>query len=151
MNIVDTNFIYLNQQFDSREALLKKVAEDLQDAGRIQDVERFYQDILSREEEVSTYMGDGIAIPHCKTDNINTSTVILVRNAKPIPWNDEDEPADMIFILSVKDTKQGDDQSHLKVLSRLAQNIMDEDFMDEMKHEQNKTKIYETLKVVEGR
>lgn len=150
MDIVSKTFIYLDADHDSREDLLKSIGHDLKEDSRIKDVETFYKDILDREEEVSTYMGDGVAIPHCKTDNIVDSTVVLVRNEQTIDWNDEDEPTDLVFLLSIKNTNQSDDQSHLKVLSRLAQNLMDDDFMTTIKEENDIDTIYNTLKVVEG-
>jgi len=150
MNIVDESFIYLNEDLNSREAILKKIGKDLKKKNRIESVETFYQDVLSREDEMTTYMDNGIAIPHCKTDNILDSTVVLLRNNKKVDWNDEDEPTDLVFLLSIKNTNQKDDQSHLQVLSRLAQNLMDDDFMEIIRHENDIETIYKALKKVEG-
>jgi len=150
MQIISKDFIYLDQHYDDRESLLKAIGENLKEAGRIQDPDRFYEELLEREAQVSTYMGNGIAIPHCKTSNINDSTVVLLRNAKPVTWNDADEQTDLVFLLSVKDDKSSEENSHLKVLSRLAQNLMDEEFVDTIKHENDIETIYQAMKIVEG-
>jgi len=150
MNIVDKSFIYLKENCDTRQALIRKIGEDLKKANRIKNIEAFLKDILTREEDISTYMGDGIAIPHCKADNVLNSTVVLLRNEKKVIWNSDDEPTDLVFLLSIKNTNQNEDQSHLKVLSRLAQNLMNENFMDIIRHESDIDSIYQALKKIEG-
>lgn len=150
MNIVDQELILLNQNFSSRDALLKAVGETLKKKGRITSSEIFLTDIIERENEVSTYMGDGIAIPHCKTQNISHSSAVLVRNQQEVAWNTDDEKTDLVFLLSIKDTKGQDDQTHLKVLSRLATHLMDDEFRDIIRNELDVDKIYKLLKSIEG-
>jgi len=73
----------------------------------------------------------GIAIPHCKDDSVNQAGFALIKLARKIEWESLDgEPVDYVIMLAAPNTA---DNVHLKMLSSLAANLMDDDFRDALK------------------
>ena len=100
---------------------------DLQVAsGNIADKAKYKAGILAREEESTTAMGEGIAIPHAKTDAVKRAGLAAMTVPGGVDYDAPDgEPSDLFFMIAAPNTK---DNIHLEVLSRLATMLMDEDF-----------------------
>ena len=76
-------------------------------------------------------MGNGIAIPHCKNSCVKDAAFTLVKLKKPIEWGALDnEPVDYVIMLAAPDSS---DNVHLKMLSKLAVNLMDDGFRKSLK------------------
>jgi len=147
MNVFTKECIFLNTNYESRDQLLQAVGEELLKQNRIEDIDTMQKEVMDREAQMSTYMGEGIAIPHCKSDNVLSSTVVLVRNKETIAWNEESEQTNLIFLLCVGGSQKG--QLHLKILAKLASNLMDEDFIETMKQEENLDVLFGKLQTIE--
>jgi nitrogen PTS system EIIA component len=77
-----------------------------------------FDQLMARERLGSTGLGEGIAIPHCRSDAVSDIVGSLLRLAQPIEYDAPDgEPVDLLFLLVVP--KDSDDD-HLKVLAQLA-------------------------------
>ena len=97
-------------------------------SGNISDKGKYKEAILAREEESTTAMGEGIAIPHAKTDAVKHPGLAAMTLPSGVDYDAPDgEPSDLIFMIAAPNTK---DNVHLEVLSRLATLLMDEDFTD---------------------
>ncbi|MEE1115042.1 MAG: PTS sugar transporter subunit IIA, partial [Eubacterium sp.] len=96
-------------------------------SGNVSDRETYKKAILAREEEGTTAMGDGIAIPHAKTPVAIRAGLAAMTVPAGVNYDaPDDEPSDLFFMIAAPDTK---DNIHLEVLSRLATMLMDEDFV----------------------
>ncbi len=94
--------------------------------GNIADEEKYLQGVFAREEEGTTGIGEGIAIPHCKSDAVKEPGLAAMVVPGGVDFDSLDgEPARIIFLIAAPNTE---DNVHLDVLSRLSVLLMDEEF-----------------------
>ena len=99
--------------------------------GNIKDPEKYREAVLLREEESTTAVGDGIAIPHAKTDAVTAPGLAAMTVPDGVDYEAPDgEPSDLIFLIAAPNTE---DNVHLQVLSRLSTLLMDDDFTDALR------------------
>jgi multiphosphoryl transfer protein len=83
--------------------------------------------VWARESVYSTGLGHGFAIPHCKTDAVAANSIGILKLDQPIEWGSLDgNPVRMVILLALRESNQNG--THMKVFSRLARKLMDEDF-----------------------
>lgn len=99
----------------------------LEAEGRVIDRPRYVQAVLAREQETGgTGMGSGIAIPHAKTDAVARAAVAVGKSANGLDFGSEDgTAADLVFLIAAP---EGEDDLHVRVLSRLARRLIHESF-----------------------
>jgi PTS system fructose-specific IIC component len=111
---------------NSREGLIRALAQRVVDAGRATDVESLFNDAWAREQKTDTGIPGGIAIPHCRSTAVLEPTFAMARPNPAIDFGAPDGPADLIFLIAAPD---GADQAHLKLLSKLARSLIKPDFV----------------------
>ena len=100
--------------------------------GKIADKEAYKAQVLRREEEGSTGIGEGIAIPHGKCDAVKAPGLAAMVLKDGVDYDSLDgAPADLIFLIAAPNTK---DNVHLDVLSRLSVLLMDEEFTGKLRN-----------------
>ena len=93
--------------------------------GNIADKEEYKKGILAREEKGSTAVGDGIAIPHAKSEAVKAPSLAAMTVPEGVDYEAlDDEPSNLLFMIAAPN----DGDVHLEVLSRLMTILMDEDF-----------------------
>jgi PTS system fructose-specific IIC component len=99
-------------------------------SGKIADVEKYRKGVFAREEEGTTGIGMGIAIPHCKSDAVTKAglAAMVVRDGVDFESLDG-TPAKIIFLIAAPNTE---DNVHLQVLSKLSVMLMDEQFTNSL-------------------
>lgn len=98
-------------------------------SGNIADVTAYKKGILAREEQGSTAVGEGIAIPHAKSEAVKAPSLAAITVPDGVDYESLDgEPSNLLFMIAAPDN--GD--VHLEVLSRLMTILMDEDFRKEL-------------------
>ena len=105
-------------------------------SGNIVDTAKYKAGVYAREKESTTGIGEGIAIPHAKSEGVKAPGIaaMIVRNGVDFDSLDG-EPVHVIFLIAAPDTK---DNVHLEVLSKLSVLLMDDQFIDSLKKAQNK-------------
>ena len=99
--------------------------------GKITDRETYKQGILAREENGSTAVGEGIAIPHAKNAAVKAPSLAAMTVPDGVDYEAlDDEPSNLLFMIAAP--SDGGDV-HLEVLSRLMVILMDEDFRAKLK------------------
>lgn len=118
-DIINKNAICVGfEAADKREAITH-IAQQLYQDGAISDVERFVDDVFFRESEGQTGIGEGIAVPHGKSNSVTRSCVAIGTLKAPIAWESiDDEPVSVIFLFAVQDTAY--DNTHLKMMATVA-------------------------------
>lgn len=112
--------------------------------GKINDVETYRKGVYAREEESTTGIGEGIAIPHCKSQAVNEAGLAAMVIKDGVDFDALDgEKVNLIFLIAAPDTK---DNVHLDVLSKLSVLLMDEKFTSGLK---NAKSVEEFLKVID--
>ena len=99
-------------------------------SGKIADVEKYRKGVFAREEEGTTGIGMGIAIPHCKSDAVNKAGLAAMVVKDGVDFESLDgTPAKIIFLIAAPNTE---DNVHLQVLSKLSVMLMDEQFTNSL-------------------
>lgn len=114
----------LNAQ--TKEEALAALTDVLCATGNIADREAFLKDVLDREAISTTGIGNGIAIPHGKSENVAETTVAVGRLTEPVEWKSvDDKPVEFIVLLAVNEKdKTG---LHVKILSEMARKLASEE------------------------
>ena len=129
MKIVDLlkkESIDLNGTVSDKKETIEKMVSLMAAGGNITDVERYKEGVFLREEEGTTGIGEGIAIPHAKTDAVAKPGLAAMVVKDGVDYDSLDgEPVHLIFLIAAPNTE---DNVHLEVLSRLSMLLMDDDF-----------------------
>ena len=129
MKIVDLlkrESVELNGKVTSKPEAIEKMVALMAAGGNLADVEAYKKGVFAREEESTTGIGEGIAIPHAKTAAVKAPGLAAMVVKDGVDYDSLDgEPAKLIFLIAAPDTE---DNVHLEVLSRLSMLLMDPDF-----------------------
>lgn len=99
-----------------------------------------YTRFLNRERMGSTGIGEGIAIPHCRLKQCDTTFTVLMHLAEPIDFDAIDQkPVDLIFALVVPEEATDE---HLQTLSMLAQKLSQEEYRDALRSSIDSTSLF---------
>ena len=99
--------------------------------GNISDKDAYKEAILKREAEFSTAVGDGIAIPHAKTNAVKKAGLAAMTVKGGVDWNAADgKKSDLVFMIAAP---EGEANTHLEILAKLAQMLMHKDFADALR------------------
>ena len=125
-DLLNKNAIQLNGSFKNKEEAIDRLIELMTSNGNISDKEKYRQVVLKREEEGTTGIGEGIAIPHGKTNAVTKPGLSAIIVPNGVEFNSLDgKPAKILFLIAAPDSK---DNVHLDVLSRLSTLLMDTEF-----------------------
>ncbi len=129
-DLLSTSAIQINGSANSKEELISKMVDLMANNGNIINKEEYKRVVLEREKEGTTGIGEGIAIPHGKTDAVSKPGLAAMVVPNGVEFNSLDgQPARLIFLIAAPNTK---DNVHLDVLSRLSTLLMDTRFREEL-------------------
>ncbi|ASA23208.1 PTS fructose transporter subunit IIABC [Paenibacillus donghaensis] len=124
------NTMIMNLQATTKEAAIDELIAGLAASGRINDPVLFKEMILKREEQSSTGIGGGIAMPHAKTKAVNEATVVFAKSKSGVDFESlDDEPATLFFMIAAP---EGAGNVHLRTLASLSRLLIDADFIQEL-------------------
>ena len=120
--------VFLGQDFDGRDAALSFVSNEAVKLGIAEDADELMAAFLARESEGTTGMMEGFAIPHAKSDTVKQASVIVVKDESGVAgWDTMDgNPVKVAIALLIPGVQAG--TTHLKILSKVAEALMDEEF-----------------------
>ncbi|BBQ86128.1 TPA: phosphoenolpyruvate--protein phosphotransferase [Kluyvera ascorbata] len=126
--LITPRCISLDNDWRSKEEVLKGMTDNLLLAGRCRYPRKLEADLWAREAVFSTGLGFSFAIPHSKSEHIEQSTISVARLPAPVTWGDEE--AQFIIMLTLNKHAAGD--QHMRIFSRLARRIMHEEFRNSL-------------------
>lgn len=122
--------INLNGTPAGKTEALNQCIDLMEKSGKIADVEKYRKGVFAREEEGTTGIGMGIAIPHCKSDAVIKAGLAAMVVKDGVDFESLDgTPAKIIFLIAAPNTE---DNVHLQVLSKLSVMLMDEQFTNSL-------------------
>ena len=125
-DLLSEEAIQINGVANSKNEVIDKMVDLMTKNGNINDKEKYKQTVLKREEEGTTGIGEGIAIPHGKSDAVSKPGLSAMVVPNGVEFNSLDgQPAKLLFLIAAPNTK---DNVHLDVLSRLSTLLMDTEF-----------------------
>ena len=142
--LLDKRSIRIDGAPKSKNEALDQMVELMAKSGKINDLEAYRQEVYRREEEGTTGVGEGIAIPHGKGAFVDKPGLAAMVVKDGVDYDSLDgEPVHLIFLIAAPNTK---DNVHLDVLSKLSVLLMDEDFSRAL---QNAKSPEEFMKIVD--
>lgn len=129
-DLLTAESINLNGTPAGKTEALNQCIDLMAKSGKIADVEKYRKGVFAREEEGTTGIGMGIAIPHCKSDAVTKAGLAAMVVKDGVDFESLDgTPAKIIFLIAAPNTE---DNVHLQVLSKLSVMLMDEQFTNSL-------------------
>ena len=142
-DLLDKRSISLNGAPKSKEEALDQVVALMAESGKINDEEAYRKQVYAREEESTTGIGEGIAIPHGKCDAVDRPGLAAMVVKDGVDFDALDgEPVTLIFLIAAPNTE---DNVHLDVLSKLSVLMMDEEFSDSLRNAKSPDEFLEII------
>ena len=118
--------INLNLQSRDKKSVIREIAKLHDNTGVLTDYEGYVGALNAREEQSSTALEEGIAIPHAKTEYVKQPALAMGRSTEGIDYESMDgEPSHLFFMIAAP---AGADNTHIETLARLTQLLLDDDF-----------------------
>ncbi len=140
MNLIKKTMINLDLQETSKVAALEEMIQMLEQEKRISDKVGFLQDIIKREEEVTTGFGEGLAIPHAQSEYVTEPSLLFAKSTAGIEYDSLDgQKVHTLFMIAIPKNQKGE---HLKLLQMLSRKFMDEEFKQKLETVANNEEAY---------
>ena len=125
-DLLDKNSVMLGAAPSDKKQALEQAVALMAESGKLADEEAYKKQVFAREEESTTGIGEGIAIPHGKCDAVIKPGLAAMVIPNGVDFESlDDEPVTLLFLIAAPNNK---DNVHLDVLSKLSVMLMDEDF-----------------------
>jgi 2-O-A-mannosyl-D-glycerate-specific PTS system IIC component len=139
--------ITLQTSFVSRDAAIRELAEQLDQQGKLHNKEQFLDAVFAREAEGPTALGEGLAVPHGKSDAVKEAAFAVATLREDLMWQglEEEEAVNLIFLLAIPNAEAG--STHMQLLTKLTTTLVD----DEIRHAVLKaTEVEELMALLDG-
>ena len=147
-DLLSIESIELNGCATDKTNVLNKMIDLMVKSGKINDVEAYRKGVFAREEEGTTGIGEGIAIPHCKSDAVSAPGLAAMVVKDGVEFDALDgAPVQLLFLIAAPNTK---DNVHLEVLSRLSVLLMNEEFTRKLKNAKSVTEFLHIIDEAES-
>lgn len=131
-DLLDVRSVALDGAPKSKNEALDQIVALMTKSGKINDEESYRKQVYAREEESTTGIGEGIAIPHGKCDAVNKPGLAAMVVKDGVEFDSLDgEPVTLMFLIAAPNTE---DNVHLDVLSKLSMMLMDEEFTSNLRN-----------------
>lgn len=131
MTMFEKGFVEMNLQGNDQTEIFASLAKLAKSQDRVKSADQLVEDYEARKKESTTGFGNGIAIPHAKSNNVRTATILVGRCEKNIEWNSLDEkPVNNIISLLVP---MNEGNVHLQLLAKLSRQLVHKDFIRVLK------------------
>lgn len=131
-SLTTPELINLQTTFDSRDAAINALAQQLNEQGKLHDKEEYLKAVFAREEQGPTALGEGLAVPHGKTDAVKEAAFAMATLKQDIQWQgiDEDEMEDvnLIFLIAIPNAEAG--STHMQLLTELTSTLVDDEIRE---------------------
>jgi fructose-specific phosphotransferase system IIA component len=142
-DILSVSSISLNNVFEEKEDLLNYLVELANNSNKIIDVEQVRNAVFEREDVMSTGVGKGIAIPHAKTESINSTVAALVTLEEGIDYKSLDKkPVNIAILLLSEPVNIG---NHLRMLSQISKLLNNESLRERIIDSKSNEQVIEII------
>ena len=143
-DLLDKRNIAFDKNPANKQETLDMAVDLMCASGKINDTEAYRKQVYLREEESTTGIGEGIAIPHGKGDCVSKPGLAAMVIKNGVDFDSLDgEPVTLLFLIAAPNTE---DNVHLEVLSKLSMMLMDEQFTEALR---NATSAEEFLSIID--
>ena len=147
-SLTNEKLVFLNSEFKDKEEILNVFIDKLYEEGKITSKEGFKKAVMDREALSATGIGEGLAIPHGKSDYVKEPTICIATLKNEMEWETlDDEPVNFIILIAIPMAQAGD--AHVEILAKLTTKLADDDFRDDLVASTNEKEVIEKLNVGE--
>lgn len=147
-DLLSKESIELNGKASDKSDVIKQMVALMVKQGNIKDRAAYEKGVFAREEESTTGIGDGIAIPHCKSDAVAKPGLAAMVLPDGVEYDALDgAPVHIIFLIAAPNTE---DNVHLEVLARLSELLMDPDFVTSLENAKSKDEFLSIIDKAES-
>ncbi|WP_088810568.1 MULTISPECIES: fructose-specific PTS transporter subunit EIIC [Listeria] len=140
-DLLSKDVMIMSLKATTKEAAIDEMIDSLKRNGKINDAALFKKEIMKREAESSTGIGEGIAMPHAKTKAVNTPTVVFAKSEAGLDYESLDgAPAHLFFMIAAPD---GANETHLETLAALSRLLVHPDFVAHLKQAKTPDEVTE--------
>ncbi|WP_411345892.1 PTS sugar transporter subunit IIA [Paenibacillus sp. WLX1005] len=142
--LLQSQSIFLPSTSATREEAIQQMAAGMHEAGAVSDTSAYVAAVTAREQQSSTGIGFGVAIPHGKSAGVTRAALAFARFQTPLDWDSLDgEPAQMAFMIGVPEANTGNE--HLHILVALSRKLIHEEFRNELLQASSKEEVIDIL------
>ncbi|MFI7584502.1 fructose-specific PTS transporter subunit EIIC [Kocuria sp. M1N1S27] len=143
--LITPDLVSLDQDLgEDKETVIGQLAALVQRTGRAEQLDGLLADAIARENKTATSIPGGIAIPHCRSTAVLEPTLVMARLDPKVDWGAKDGPADLVFFIAAP---EGADQTHLKLLAKLARSLMKKEFVASLRAARSEQEV---VRIVDG-
>lgn len=143
-DLLSVSSVVLDLTAQTKEEVIHELSQVLEEAGKLNDLKGYRDALFKREEESTTGIGEGIAIPHAKTSAVKTPAIAFGRSKAGVDYQSLDgQPAHLVFMIAAS---EGANNEHLETLSKLSTYLMKADFREKLMSAKTKEDIIELFK-----
>ncbi|MGV8146422.1 MAG: PTS sugar transporter subunit IIA [Alkaliphilus sp.] len=141
--LLTENLMVGNLKATSKRAAILEMVEHLDLNGKLLDKKTYLEAILKREEEYSTGIGMGIAIPHGKTNAVKTPSLVFARSEEGVDFDSMDGlPAHLLFMVAVPELAN---KEHLKILGLISRKLVNKEIREKLMKPMTYEEVIEIL------
>ncbi|HCZ39774.1 PTS sugar transporter subunit IIA [Brochothrix thermosphacta] len=142
--VLDKKLINVDLKSNTKEGVIAELSQMLAKESYLIDEKQFIADVMQREEEGLTGLGEGIAIPHGKSEGVQTTTIAIGKLSNGLEWGSlDDQPVHVIILFAVKNTDAT--TMHIKLLQKVAIMLADNNFLTSLREANTADEIYELI------
>ncbi|EKG5242072.1 PTS sugar transporter subunit IIA [Listeria innocua] len=124
--VISPALVNLELQATTKLEVIEELTDLLVETGAVVDKKAFIADVLYREEEGKTGLGEGVAIPHGKSASVINTSIAVGRTKTPVEWESlDDKPVNIIILFAVKNSDAT--TTHIKLLQKVAILLADDE------------------------
>lgn len=140
-DILNKDLMIMDLQATTKEAVIDEMIQKLYENNVIDNIEDYKERIIAREDQTSTGLGDGIAMPHARHESIKQPAVLFGKSNKGVDFEALDgEPVNLFFMIAAP-AGQGD--VHLQVLASLSRSLVDAQLIEKLKQVETSAEVLE--------
>lgn len=128
--VISPALVNLELQATTKLEVIEELTDLLVETGAVVDKKAFIADVLYREDEGKTGLGEGVAIPHGKSASVINTSIAVGRTKKPVEWESlDDKPVNIIILFAVKNSDAT--TTHIKLLQKVAILLADDEVISQ--------------------
>ncbi len=126
-SLTHPSLINVQVTFESRDEAILALADQLEQQGKLHNKQQYLDAVFARETEGPTALGEGLAVPHGKSDAVKEAAFAIATLKKDLKWQglDEEEDVNIIFLLAIPNAEAG--STHMQLLTELTTTLVDDD------------------------
>lgn len=142
-DLLSKDLMIMNLKSTTKKDVIDEMIQKLYENNVINDVLKFRSEIMKRELESSTGLGEGVAMPHAKTSAVNKPAIVFARSTTGVDYEALDGEDTYIFFMIA--ATEGQNQMHIETLAKLSKLLLKEGFIDRLKSSESPEDVYKTI------